>query len=261
MDESMKLVAGMPLRQSEIILGLVNRCSCCEGEDDFRRIMQDLKLLINFTFWKVSIVAIDKNYQMVTHQRTVDDSLTISTFPRKWEQKYQRHNLLEVDPILHKNFTQHNFGCIQRWSETFENVQCEQQKKFIETLSKFAIISDGLSVGCKTANKYEGSIVSLSGNVDFQPRSKQFLKILAPHFHLALVKIKSHKTRDLVTRQQKEVLSLIQEGFSRSQVSKLMSISVGDVKYHLSQIYKKLGVNTQASAVGKALSLGIIGLR
>lgn len=54
------------------------------------------------------------------------------------------------------------------------------------------------------------------------------------------------------------ILKLQAEGMSRQQIADHMSMTVANVKYHLTQAYRKLGVTDKAGAVREATSRGIL---
>ena len=64
-----------------------------------------------------------------------------------------------------------------------------------------------------------------------------------------------------LTRRELEVLALISEGLSNEEISRLMAISLDTVKYHLKNIYGKLGVKRRTQAVAVALRFDLIGPR
>lgn len=61
-----------------------------------------------------------------------------------------------------------------------------------------------------------------------------------------------------LTARELEVLALICDGQSNQGVAKRLSIGVPTVKYHLNQIFGKLGVARRTQAVAVAVFLGIV---
>jgi LuxR family maltose regulon positive regulatory protein len=55
-----------------------------------------------------------------------------------------------------------------------------------------------------------------------------------------------------------EVLNLIAAGRSNQQIAAELVLTVGTVKWHLSNIYGKLGVNSRTQAVAQARELGLL---
>ncbi len=63
-----------------------------------------------------------------------------------------------------------------------------------------------------------------------------------------------------LTKRETEVLRLIIDGKSNRQIADTLFISQNTVKYHLTNIYLKLGVSRRSEAIRKAISSGIMAL-
>jgi DNA-binding CsgD family transcriptional regulator len=65
---------------------------------------------------------------------------------------------------------------------------------------------------------------------------------------------------DRLTPQEESCLALLASGFSNKEIATRLHISVGTVKFHLAQIYQKLGVQGRGrgAAVARARELGLI---
>jgi DNA-binding CsgD family transcriptional regulator len=63
-----------------------------------------------------------------------------------------------------------------------------------------------------------------------------------------------------LTPQEESCLALLASGFSNKEIAARLHISVGTVKFHLAQIYQKLGVQGRGrgAAVARARELGLI---
>ena len=64
-------------------------------------------------------------------------------------------------------------------------------------------------------------------------------------------------TEDLTAREL-ELLELVGDGFSNRAISENLSISTNTVKYHLKNIFQKLGAQNRAEAVAHAIRTGIL---
>jgi len=64
----------------------------------------------------------------------------------------------------------------------------------------------------------------------------------------------------VITRREEEVLQLIAEGFSTTEVAAKLFISVKTVKNHLASVYQKLDSRDRTQAVVRAVKMGIIQL-
>jgi DNA-binding NarL/FixJ family response regulator len=61
-----------------------------------------------------------------------------------------------------------------------------------------------------------------------------------------------------LTRRELEVLELAAEGFSAPKLASELGVSVATVRTHFAHIYEKLDVSDRASAVAKAMRIGLI---
>ena len=62
----------------------------------------------------------------------------------------------------------------------------------------------------------------------------------------------------LLSRREVEVLALLVEGRSNTEIADVLYISKRTVDNHLCRAYEKLGVNNRVKAIRKALTMGLI---
>ena len=67
-------------------------------------------------------------------------------------------------------------------------------------------------------------------------------------------------TESIITKREEEVLQLIAEGLSTTEVATRLFISVKTVKNHLASVYQKLDSRDRTQAVVRAVKMGIIRL-
>ena len=65
-------------------------------------------------------------------------------------------------------------------------------------------------------------------------------------------------TADVLTPRQLTVLSLLASGARNKEVAEQLSLSVNTVKFHIENIYRKLGVQTRTQAMRVALERGLL---
>jgi len=95
----------------------------------------------------------------------------------------------------------------------------------------------------------------------------QFLELIMPHLHCALVRIFTHKAnypiqlnKELkrITDRESEILQWVQKGKTNWEISTILSISPLTVKNHVQNILRKLDVKSRGQAAVKATKLGLI---
>ena len=70
--------------------------------------------------------------------------------------------------------------------------------------------------------------------------------------------MKSIAKRPMLTDREYQVYSLLTAGLTNARIAKLLNITERAVKYHVTEIYQKLGVKSRSEALMKALELGDI---
>jgi DNA-binding NarL/FixJ family response regulator len=61
-----------------------------------------------------------------------------------------------------------------------------------------------------------------------------------------------------LTRRQLEILLLVAEGHSNAEVARRISVTEQTVKFHLANVYRKLGVSNRTEASRRAQQLGLV---
>ena len=68
----------------------------------------------------------------------------------------------------------------------------------------------------------------------------------------------STRLEDPLSERELEVLTLLASGKTNSEVAGELFVSVGTVKSHTGNIYRKLGARNRAEALARARGLGLI---
>lgn len=69
--------------------------------------------------------------------------------------------------------------------------------------------------------------------------------------------MESFEQRPLTPRET-EILSLLREGRSGREIAVKLHISIKTVAFHKGHLFRKLGVETSAEAVSRAIRIGIV---
>ena len=69
---------------------------------------------------------------------------------------------------------------------------------------------------------------------------------------------KTQSSNPVLSAREREIMQLVAEGKSNDEISKILFIGVGTIKWHINHIFSKLEVKNRVNAVQKAKSLGEI---
>ncbi len=62
---------------------------------------------------------------------------------------------------------------------------------------------------------------------------------------------------EALSPRESEILRLVCQGLSNQEIARQLVLSVGTVKFHIHNIYGKLGVRDRPQAIAKAVQLGM----
>jgi transcriptional regulator EpsA len=102
---------------------------------------------------------------------------------------------------------------------------------------------------------------------DVGDRESFLLDMIIPHLHLALMRTiaadqafdePEHPSHVTLSPRQLDVLRCVNQGKTNKEIAEILSMTGKNVKYHIEQIFTKLGVRSRAQAVSKALLLGLL---
>jgi len=119
-----------------------------------------------------------------------------------------------------------------------------------------------------TRGKFEAFYVFSRLSVELNERLSYFIELLVPHLHNAFLRVlateremagaNTQRSGRLVTPRQEEILKLIKNGKTNSEIAEVLSCSPWTIKNHIQAILRKLDSNTRTHAIARAMSLGIL---
>src|SRR5438105_4615414 len=62
-----------------------------------------------------------------------------------------------------------------------------------------------------------------------------------------------------LTRREREILALLGQGLSGPEIADKLTLAKSSVKWHIQQLYGKLGVNSKEQAIRSAQAAGLLG--
>lgn len=172
----------------------------------------------------------------------------------EWLEIYKTEKLDAYDPVAHRAF-QTEAPVV--WSEIYQSA-AESAKDFISLSQDFRLL-EGTS--CATqSNRFNGFASCVSAIFDHTSVATDqmlLLQRILPHLNEAIAQ-PSLTMADSFTHREIEILQWVQAGKSSWEIGIILAISERTVKFHLSNIYRKLDVHSRAQAVARAMRLGIM---
>ncbi len=125
----------------------------------------------------------------------------------------------------------------------------------VDTLPFFYSLQDTCIVIVENRDRTEMNFLCLySSRQALQERHKKIIKHIFPHIVLGISRLNHISSQFLesgLTTREQEVLQWIIKGKDNWTISKILGVSERTVKFHISNIYKKIGVSSKAEAICK----------
>lgn len=184
----------------------------------------------------------------------------VSTYPQEWLEYYNQSNFMAHDPIVKQLFLTNGAFA---WESIVSKLELTEVQLKIMNEAENVGINSGIGVGIHQCfNEISGlGIASSYKRKDHKKDTVAQVNLLAFQFHEAYSS-RNHAQQMLkkidLSKREKEILHWMYEGKSDIVIADLLYIQHSTVRYHIKNIYLKLGVNNRTMAVVKALKLGLI---
>lgn len=154
-------------------------------------------------------------------------------------------------------------------SETFKLEDYPVLIKVLNAMSETALYSyqslhldndQGILFGYRNNGENQAALLYLyeKGRAGYYPY-KLMLNHLMSHLNHAVQQVLQRRKSGIeLSDREYEVLRWLREGKSNWEISRILQISEHTVKYHVSNLYRKLEVTNRGQAVGKAVAEEII---
>jgi len=173
-----------------------------------------------------------------------------------WVQVYRENKFVHDDPVV--KYAVHSSQPYS-WDSAYHHYG-DACKTFVVSAKEHGLRS-GLTVAklpCVANDSYSiSSFCTSTETID--PWQTAFVSRVIHHIN-TLVAQHSLWNDVQLSKRESEVLLWSKEGKSYWEISVILNISERTVKFHLSNIYGKLGVSNRSQAVARALQLGLIKL-
>jgi DNA-binding NarL/FixJ family response regulator len=123
-------------------------------------------------------------------------------------------------------------------------------------LAHLGVALRGLSRGTPSSEAYAaGYALATAGGMRFET---QIVGRMAPRFGGRRTPAPASATIEPFTAREQEILDLLATGLTNREIAQRLILSARTVETHVARVTGKLGVNSRARAVARAIALGLV---
>lgn len=178
------------------------------------------------------------------------------SYPDEWLRMYQNAGFALKDPVLRRLLVG---GSLQDWGQAYLE---EPPLAEFRDISRSFGLNHGLTHGLRRSGSDSQTVVSFANaRMRFGPRESVLLEFLVGPIHSALEHLQSLPSPEppaSLTAKELEAIQWLSEGKSSWEIGCILGISERTVKFHLGNIYRKLGVMNRAQAVASAVQRNLL---
>lgn len=236
------------------ILTLLDRSLCVDSLEGLRELWQDISAFLDCTG---AVFALSRNAADPDIR-----SFELITFgiQNGWADSYRTMQLMGEDPFLSAALVMD--GPIT-WQQAARLAIREERGIWRDSPFRRLAINAGLRHGMIYArhSSYSPNLTASTAlSTGLKPPTPAQIYLashLLPHLNEVLPRSGFQVAPDLSCREL-EVLKWCAAGKSSWEMARILNIAERTVKFHLRNIYRKLGVGNRAQAISKALRMGLV---
>ncbi len=237
------------------IIDIMHQSLSARDDKNIIALVERIYDIANFKAVAIGLLNHSKHPTYVSHWIT-------SGYSNEWLEIYRHNKYDKVDPILHYGMqTDLPFT----WAAARKS-GCIQGKGVSELLriAKAFGVYNGIAIICPSREiTHSDTVIAIETQKETIPvNCFQTLQLISPHVHEALNRsIPHHPERknivNILSHREIEVLKWAKEGKSSWEIGRILNISERTVKFHFSNIFKKLNVVNRSQAVAKGIRHGL----
>lgn len=228
---------------------IIRKLDSCNGLDDMRDLIKDIA-----DFYEVDHLA----YHVVTNEHAARH-FALVTYPDEWVKHYVDKNLVKIDPVV-----QHAITSVLPFSWASLNKDTPELKKMFDDARDIGLGNNGLTFQIRDQySKF--AILSLNAEASpdtFQKFTKEYRQdfmMLSYLIHNRVQTLTSLGVRKVhLSPSETEVIKWAAAGKTTEETAIILGKSVRMVRAFLDSARYKLGADTKAHAVSRALELRLI---
>jgi DNA-binding CsgD family transcriptional regulator len=237
-----------------VLLKIVDQCLSTNKKVNIRDILQLIKVIIPYKSAVFSQLCIDNGHIKSTEKFICDGC------QKEWLTFYKSNNYMMIDPLIIMAI---NYQRALEWSNISKN-HALKDKQFAKHISYFGL-TNGIAYAYPS-NQIIGKVSFISLQLDTKKQHDLglyniFIESVLPHIHFIFQGYSDNKSTPEIqslSSRELEVLKWVGEGKRSKEIGHILTISENTVKYHLSNVYLKLGVTNRTHAISKAINHNLI---
>ncbi len=238
------------------LMKLLDLAQCCiTASSDQEEVDQVVALANNVIPFSSMVICLDN---VATLGPQTSRKLLNYGYSGEWVELYFRKSFQFQDPVL-KAAAQ--TAAAFSWSSVY--AQAAQPSREFLGLAEEYVGSNGIACAVRGRTRSSSTLISMT--LPAHERAEDYidaLGYLAPHLHEVFNRQGSLNRHSLmapdISSREVEVLHWAKEGKSTWDIASILSISERTVKFHFSNIFRKLDVLNRTQAIAKAIHFGVI---
>lgn len=182
---------------------------------------------------------------------------TYNNYPLEWQQAYQEHNYVVIDPTV-------AFCLRESTVLTWSAQRLGTDSTFGEHADSFGV-SQGCSVGCRSSDGSFGMLTFARSKDEISPGEVKALNErlfwLANFVHSAasqtLVPEMVETTLNGLTKREVEILKWTAEGKTSPEIGRILGLTERTINFHIFNAARKLNTSNRTQTVVRAAMLGL----
>ncbi len=214
-----------------------------QNYNEFLSVMGSVRGLVPFEFGAIG---------MFESPSCSELAVKCSTYHRELDGMY-RTNGFKFDPAITRLWGTPS-------SLTFSVDQPYTQPKVIEDVKKDFGVRTCLSMGVRGEGNHHTYFACSNFAVKDQARLRLVTEMVGPHMHLAMIRCaqsdasNGHESVVELSAVEAELIKWMSEGKTNWEISMVLKMSERTVRYHVSNLFQKLGVGSRTAAVAHYVS-------
>ncbi|MFS1538094.1 MAG: helix-turn-helix transcriptional regulator [Candidatus Phlomobacter fragariae] len=187
----------------------------------------------------------------------------LTNYPDEWVEIYKREGYQYVDPTIKKSI---NRTLPFFWDENILINLRSELKKIVNAAKNYNFFG-GYTFIFHDLNDYLARLTVIIDEPNYpelETKSKDKLQMLLMITHNKLISAYSEgsnqheKASEIFTLRENDILHWVSMGKTYSEISTILGIKTGTVKFHMSNVVKKLGVYNAKQAIRISTELNLI---